>query len=127
MFPEVAPPAGPPDGWPEPVHEPAPADPVVGSDVAGPLAPEPFCEDVPASAGPVDPVVPDWVVPLVSALPDVAVEPESDVVVTAPDVPPLPESPETATGSEEAAPVSVGPVEPVPPDWAVWVPWPFEP
>ena len=127
VFPEVAVPVALPDGSPDPVHEPAPADPVVGSDVAGPLAPEPFCEDVPASADPVDPVLPDRVVPRVSALPDVAVEPESDVVLTGPDVPPLPESPVTAIGAEVAEPVPVEPVEPVAPDRAFRVPWPQEP
>ncbi len=56
---------------------------------------------MPALAGPVAPVSPDC-----------ADEPEFDDVLTAPDWPPLPESPETATGLEVALPVLVEPVEP---------------
>jgi hypothetical protein len=84
--------------------------------VAGPLAPEPFSDTLPAVAGPVDPVSPERVEPVVSALPDVAFDPEFEVVVTAPDWPPLPESPDVATGFDVALPVSVEPVEPVGPE-----------
>jgi hypothetical protein len=76
----------------------------------------------PAFAGPVAPVLPEVVVPDVLALPDSADEPEFDDVLTAPDWPPLPESPETATGLEVALPVLVEPVEPVEPDVASAVP-----
>jgi hypothetical protein len=103
------------------------AGPLFGVDVAGPLFPEPFCEAFAALADPVDPVSPDWVFPWVLALPDLATEPEFDEVSTGPDRPPLPESPEVATGSEVARPVSVEPVEPVDPDEAFWLPWPEEP
>jgi hypothetical protein len=121
---------------PHPGDEPDWTDPLCGSEAAGPLFPEPFCEVLPALAGPVDPVSPDWVLPMVSASPDWATEPEFDVVLTAPDWPPLPELPETAIGPEAALPVSVEPVEPVEPDvartgWpqAPWPqpPWPQEP
>jgi hypothetical protein len=97
-------------------------DPLCGSDFAGPLLPEPLVEVLPAVAGPVAPVLPDWVIPVALALPDWAPELEFDVVLTEPDCPPLPESPETATGLEEALPVSVEPVEPVLPEVAFWDP-----
>jgi hypothetical protein len=90
--------------------------------VADPELPELFDELLPADAGPVAPVLPDWVFPVVSALPDLAADPEFDVVFTAPDCPPLPESPETATGLEVALPVSVEPVEPVFPEVAAALP-----
>jgi hypothetical protein len=96
--------------------------PLTGWDLAGPELPEPFDEALPAPAGPVAPVLPDWVLPLVLASPDSAAEPEFDVVFTEPDLPPLPESPEVATGLEVALPVSVEPVEPVLPDVAFWFP-----
>jgi hypothetical protein len=132
VFPEAAAPSVLPD-WAEPLPapdfcpvphwlpaplEPAWAGPLFGLDVAEPLLPEPLSEVVPALAGPVDPVLPDWVLPVVLALPDLAVDPEFDVVLTDPDQPPLPESPETAMGLEVALPVSVDPVEPVDPDTA---------
>ncbi len=79
-------------------------------------------EVLPAVAGPVAPVLPDWVFPAVSALPDLAPELEFDAVLTEPDCPPLPESPETATGLEDALPVSVEPVEPVLPEVAEVLP-----
>ncbi len=79
-------------------------------------------EVLPAVAGPVAPVLPDWVFPAVSALPDLAPELEFDAVLTEPDCPPLPESPETATGLEDALPVSVEPVEPVLPEVAEALP-----
>jgi hypothetical protein len=91
-------------------------------DVADPLGPEPFAEAFPAWAAPVDPVFPDWVVPDVLAFPDLAADPELEVVVTAPDWPPLPELPEVATGLEVALPVSVEPVDPVEPDVAAALP-----
>jgi hypothetical protein len=81
-----------------------------------------LAEVVPALAGPVAPVLPEVVVPRVLALPDCADEPEFDDVLTAPDWPPLPESPETATGLEVALPVLVEPVEPVEPDVASALP-----
>lgn len=77
---------------------------------------------MPAWADPVDPVPPDEVVPDVLAEPERAVEPEFDVVLTAPDWPPLPELPDVATGSEVALPVSVEPVEPVLPEVATALP-----
>lgn len=86
---------------------------------AGPLLPVLLVELFPAVAGPVAPVLPDWVMPVVLASPDLALEVEFDVVSTAPDWPPLPESPETATGLEVAFPVSVEPVEPVFPEVAL--------
>ena len=95
------------------------AGPLCGLAVAGPLLPVLLVELFPASAGPVAPVLPDWVMPVVLASPDLALEVEFDVVFTAPDWPPLPESPETATGLEVAFPVSVEPVEPVFPEVAV--------
>ena len=52
---------------------------------------------------------------LIPRFPDAAREPEFDVVVTAPDRPPFPESPEAASGLEVALPVPVEPVEPVDP------------
>lgn len=107
---------------PDPLPEPVETGPLVGSDVAEPLSPDPFSEVLPALDGPVAPVAPDWVSPQASALPEVAREPEFDVVVTGPDEPPLPESPETATGLDVAEPVPVEPVEPVGPDHAFWVP-----
>jgi hypothetical protein len=61
-------------------------------------------------------------VPVVLALPEVAVDPEFEVVVTAPDWPPLPELPDVATGLDVALPVSVEPVFPVRPDEAVVFP-----
>jgi hypothetical protein len=88
-------------------------EPPCGLDVAAPLWPVPLAEAFPAWAEPVEPVVPDWVVPDVLAFPDLAVDPEFEVVVTAPDWPPLPESPDVATGSDVAFPVSVEPVDPV--------------
>ncbi len=63
----------------------AAADPLCGLAVAGPLEPDPLLEVFPAEAGPVAPVSPDWVLPLVSAFPDLATDPEFDVVLTAPD------------------------------------------
>jgi hypothetical protein len=95
--------------------------------VAEPLLPEPFSESLPAVAGPVEPVSPDWVLPLVLASPDLATDPELDVVFTGPDHPPFPELPEMAMGLEVALPVSVDPVEPVEPDVALELPWPDEP
>jgi len=74
------------------------ADPLCGLAVAGPLLPVLLVELFPAVAGPVAPVLPDWVMPVVLASPDLALEDEFDVVFTAPDWPPLPESPEVATG-----------------------------
>jgi hypothetical protein len=59
---------------------------------------------------------------VVLAFPDLAAELEFDVVLTEPDCPPLPESPEVATGLEVALPVSVEPVEPVLPEVAEVVP-----
>jgi hypothetical protein len=70
----------------------------------------------------VDPVLPDWVLPLVLAFPDLATEPEFDVVLTAPDWPPFPELPEMASGLEVAFPVLVEPVEPVLPEVAEELP-----
>jgi hypothetical protein len=90
--------------------------------LAGPELPELFQEAFSAPAGPVAPVLPDSVLPLVLASPDSAADPEFDVVFTEPDLPPLPELPEVATGLEVALPVSVEPVEPVLPDVAVWFP-----
>jgi hypothetical protein len=107
-----------PQGLPAPWDEPDWTDPLCGSEVADPLFPEPFCEVLPALAGPVDPVSPDWVLPMVLVSPDWATEPEFDVVSTAPDWPPLPELPETAMGLEVVLPVSVEPVGPVEPDVA---------
>jgi hypothetical protein len=98
------------------------AGPLCGLVVADPLWPELFTELFPDWAEPVDPVSPDWVFPLVLALPDLAELPEFDVVLTAPDCPPLPESPETATGLEVALPVLVEPVEPVSPEVADGLP-----
>ncbi len=95
--------------------------------MAEPLPPEPFCESLPAVAGPVDPVSPDWVLPLVLVSPDLATDPELDVVLTGPDQPPFPELPETAMGLEVASPVSVDPVEPVEPDVDLELPWPDAP
>jgi hypothetical protein len=95
---------------PEPPREPV---------VASPLLPVLLVEVFPAVAGPVAPVLPDWVIPVVLASPDLAPEVEFDVVLTGPDWPPLPESPETATGLEVALPVSVEPVEPVFPEVAL--------
>ena len=102
--------------------EPGLPDPLCGLDFAGPLLPELLVEVLRAVAGPVAPVLPDWVIPVVLALPDLALELEFDVVLTEPDCPPFPESPETATGLEEALPVSVEPVEPVLPKVAFWDP-----
>ena len=95
--------------------------PLCGLAVAGPLLPVLLVELFPAVAGPVAPVLPDWVMPVVLASPDLALEDEFDVVFTAPDWPPLPESPEVATGLEVAFPVSVEPVEPVFPEVAAGV------
>jgi hypothetical protein len=92
--------------------------PLTGWLLAGPELPDPFHEALPAPAGPVAPVLPDSVLPVVSALPDWAADPEFDVVFTEPDLPPLPESPEVATGLDVALPVSVEPVDPVSPDVA---------
>ncbi len=79
-------------------------------------------ELLPAVAGPVAPVLPDWVTPVVLAFPDSAPEVEFDVVFTEPDWPPLPELPEVATGLAVALPVSVEPVEPVFPEVAAAFP-----
>ena len=98
------------------------AGPLCGLAVAGPLLPVLLVELFPAVAGPVAPVLPDWVMPVVLASPDLALEDEFDVVFTAPDWPPLPESPEVATGLEVAFPVSVEPVEPVFPEVALALP-----
>ncbi len=78
-------PCWPPQLPPEPLCEPAVAGPLCGLDVAGPLLPEPLEELLPAEADPVAPVLPDWVLPKVLASPVVALEPEFDVVLTAPD------------------------------------------
>lgn len=94
------------------------AEPLCGLAEANPLEPDPFTELFPDWAEPVDPVLPDWVEPLVLALPDLVAEPEFDVVLTAPDCPPLPELPEMASGLEVALPISVEPVEPVFPEVA---------
>jgi hypothetical protein len=106
------------------------AGPLCGLALAGPLFPELLVEQLPAVADPVFPVLPDWVMPVVLAFPDSAPEVEFDVVLTEPDRPPLPESPEVATGLEVALPVSVEPVEPVFPEVALLEPlpegpWPF--
>jgi len=53
------------------------------------------------------------------ALPLVALDVEVELVVTAPEVPPLPEFPEVAVGLAVAFPVVVDPVEPVLPVCAV--------
>jgi hypothetical protein len=98
-------------------------DPLLGLVEAAPLLPEPLLELLEAVAGPVEPVLPDWVFPEVSALPDLALELEFELVSTEPDCPPFPELPEVATGLEEALPVSVDPVEPVLPEVAPW--WPL--
>jgi hypothetical protein len=90
--------------------------------LAGPELPELFHEALPAPAGPVFPVLPELVLPVVLASPDSAADPEFDVVFTEPDLPPLPEWPEVATGLDVALPVSVEPVEPVLPDPAFWLP-----
>jgi hypothetical protein len=81
-------------------------------------------ELLPAGAGPVAPVLPDWVSPVLLAFPESAPEVEFGVVFTDPDRPSLPESPEVATGLELALPVSVEPVEPVFPEVALLEPWP---
>jgi hypothetical protein len=60
-------------------------DPVFGLVEAGPLSPEPLVELLEAVAGPVAPVLPEVVLPSVLALPDLASEPEFEVVFTAPD------------------------------------------
>ena len=109
---------------PEPLLEPDFADPDFGLACAGPLLPELLVELFPAVAGPAAPVLPDWVSPVVLAFPDFAPEVEFDVVFTEPDLPPLPESPEVATGLEVALPVSVDPVEPVFPEVAMVEPRP---
>lgn len=75
-------------------------------------------------AGPVAPVMPDRVSPMVVTLPDAAPEVQFDVVFTEPDRPPLPETPDMATGLELTLPVSVEPVEPVFPEGAPVKPWP---
>ena len=98
------------------------AGPLCGLAVAGPLLPVLLVDSLAAVAGPVAPVLPDWVMPVVLAFPDLAPEVEFDVVFTAPDWPPLPESPEVATGLEVALPVSVEPVEPVFPEVAAALP-----
>jgi hypothetical protein len=61
------------------------------------------------------------VVEPVLVLPLVADDDELEVVDTPPVVPPLPESPEVAPGSEVALPLDVEPVEPVLPVVAVTV------
>lgn len=81
-------------------------------------------ELLPAVAGPVAPVLPDLVTPVVLAFPDSAPEVEFDEVLTEPDWPPLPELPEVATGLAVALRVSVEPVEPVFPEVALLEPWP---
>lgn len=86
--------------------------------MADPLWPELLVELFPAVVGPVAPVSPDWVLPMVLAFPDSATEPEFDVVFTEPERPPLPESPDVATGLEVALPVLVEPVDPVFPEVA---------
>jgi hypothetical protein len=86
-----------------------------GEAVPAPESPESFWVSLPATAGPVEPDGPAAVVPDVLELPELASELELDEVSTGPELPPWPEPPETATGWEEAFPVSVEPVEPVEP------------
>ncbi len=83
--------------------------------MAVPLSPLELVEPLVALASPVDPLLPEVVWPAVSALPLVAPDVEPEVVVTAPLVPPAPEFPDVALGSEVAPPVVVEPVEPVSP------------
>jgi hypothetical protein len=78
----------------------------------------------PAVAGTVAPVLADWVSPVALAFPDSAPEVEFKVVFTEPDLPPLPQLPEVATGLEVALPVSVEPVAPVFPGAALAEPRP---
>ena len=89
--------------------------------MAGPLWPELISERLPAVAGPGVPVLPDWVFPTVSALLDVVADPELEVVLTAPDRPPLPELPGGATGMGLGLPASAEPVEPAIPEPAAGV------
>ena len=98
--------SGPPPQQPEVIS---------GSALACPESPEELDEEFEAVAEPPAPVVPEVVVELVSALPEVAVELAVEVVVTAPVLPPSPESPEVAVGAEVAQPVVVEPEEPVSP------------
>jgi hypothetical protein len=112
--------------WPEPgstegsTEGPEPPEPevIMGSAVAGPVVPEVFEELFEELAAPPAPVVPEPVVELVSAEPLEALEVASELVLTAPEVPPLPELPEVAEGSEVAEPEEVSPVDPVSPELA---------
>jgi hypothetical protein len=84
-----------------------------------PESPEVLDDPLVEEAPPVDPVVPEVVVEPVLVLPLVADDDEVDDVDTPPVVPPLPESPEVALGSEVALPLEVEPVEPCEPVAAV--------
>jgi hypothetical protein len=78
-----------------------------------PELPEVLDDPLVEEAPPVEPVVPEVVVDPVLASPLEAVDEELEVVDTLPVVPPLPESPEVALGSDVASPLLVDPVSPV--------------
>jgi hypothetical protein len=99
----------------------------MGSAVAEPVDPEVFEELLEALPGAPLPVSPEVVVLVVVAEPVVAEEVASELVLTAPEVPPSPELPEVALGSEEASPLEVGPEEPESPEEAELDPPPEEP
>ena len=80
-----------------------------------PDPPEPFDEPLVEDAPPVPPVVPEVVEEPVVVAPEVAEEEVVAVEDTEPLVPPLPESPEVALGSEVAQPEEADPVFPLPP------------
>jgi len=80
-----------------------------------PDPPEPFDEPFVEEAPPVPPVVPEVVSDPVLVAPEVAEEEVVAVEDTPPLVPPLPESPEVALGSEVAQPEEADPVSPLPP------------
>ena len=84
-----------------------------------PESPDVLPEELVVLAPPVSPVVPEVVADPVSVLPLDADDDELEVVDTPPVVPPFPELPEVALGSEVALPLEVEPVLPVLPVVAV--------
>jgi hypothetical protein len=92
-----------------------------GLAVAAPDPPDMFEDLLEAEDVPVDPVFPEMVWDEVLALPLVALDVEVELVFTEPVVPPLPEEPEVALGSEVAEPLEVDPVDPVSPVVATMV------
>jgi hypothetical protein len=80
-----------------------------------PEPPEEFDEPLVEEAPPLLPVVPEVVSDPVLVSPEAEEEVDLELEDTAPEVPPAPESPEVALGSEVAFPELTAPVEPLEP------------